>query len=78
MNIHVKLSNLPEPEWPEPDWPEPDRPESDAGLQASAWGRAIADEVREVAWLSFVVATLSMAGAGLGIVLALALDGYLV
>ena len=40
--------------------------------------RSIGDEVREVAWLSFIVATLSTAGVGLGVVLALALDGYLI
>jgi hypothetical protein len=54
----------------------PDQTESDADVEASVWGRAIGDEVREVAWLSFIVATLSMAGVGLGVVLALAFDGY--
>ena len=59
-----------------------DQPEADADVEASFWGRSIGrsigEEAREVAWLSFIVATLSTAGVGLGVVLALALDGYLI
>ncbi len=56
----------------------PDQPEADADVEASFWAQSIGDEAREVAWLSFIVATLSTAGVGLGVVLALALDGYLI
>ncbi len=51
------------------------RPEADGGLQASTWRQSIRDEVHEVAWLSFIVAALSMAGVGIGIALALTLEG---
>jgi hypothetical protein len=61
MNIHVNV---------------PSQTEADASLERVNWSQSIRDEVREVAWLSFIVATLSIAGAGVGVVLALTLEGH--
>ncbi len=73
MNIYFKA--------PDQYFKAPDQPEA-ADVEASFWARSIArsigEEAREVAWLSLIVATLSTAGVGLGVVLALALDGYLI
>jgi hypothetical protein len=44
-------------------------------LRASVWGQSIREEVREVTWLSFIIAALSVAGVGIGIALALTLEG---
>ena len=56
----------------------PRRKETDAPFEASISESSIGNEMREVAWLSFVVASLSIAGVALGAMLALAIDGYLV
>jgi hypothetical protein len=53
----------------------PDQAEVDGALRKSIWYQSIRDEVREVTWLSFIVAALSIAGVGLGIALALTLEG---
>jgi hypothetical protein len=52
----------------------PDQPPMDGGLRASVWGQSIREEVREVTWLSFIIAALSVAGVGIGIALALTLE----
>jgi hypothetical protein len=53
----------------------PDQAEVDAPTRKSIWHQSILDEVREVTWLSFIVTVLSIASVGLGIALALTLEG---
>ena len=52
-----------------------DQRQADRRLRASIWRQWIRDEVREITWLSLIVAALSMAGVGIGIALALTLEG---